>query len=90
MPRYFFSCEGAQSFDDQEGTELDGPHEARIQAIENAGEIIRDHAESFSARPRWRMTVSDDQGTALFHLHFSVEQARAEDQPGGGASEVGP
>jgi hypothetical protein len=77
MPRYFFSCEGAQTFEDLEGTELDDVHSARLQAIENAGEILRDHAESFHACPHWRMTVSDETGSPLFILYFKVEPVLA-------------
>jgi hypothetical protein len=76
MPRYFFSCDGALDFDDADGTELPDLSSARIQAIENAGEILRDGAECFAECPRWRMTVTDEQGQVMFRLHFSVEQAQ--------------
>ena len=77
MPRYFFSCDGAQVFTDQDGTELPDLHAARVQAVQNAGEILKDHAESFSDYPRWRMAVSDETGRVLFRLNFSIEQEPA-------------
>ena len=72
--RYFFSCEGAQHFDDADGTELDGDHSAMVQAIQNAGEILTDHAQAFSVTPFWRMTVSDETGRVAFRLNFTIDQ----------------
>jgi hypothetical protein len=77
MPRYFFSCEGAQTFTDERGTELPDARCAWVQAIQNAGEVMRDHALDFAKNPRWRVTVADEAGEVLFTLHFSAEEGTA-------------
>lgn len=77
MPRYFFSCEGAQTFTDQQGTELADLRCAWIQAIENAGQVLKDHAQSFLNNPQWRMRVTDERGGVLFTLHFNAEEGPA-------------
>jgi len=59
MPRYYFSCEGAQSFVDEDGTELPDIDAARLQAVENAAEIMKDNPESFALHGVWRMTVTE-------------------------------
>lgn len=72
MPRYFFSCEGAQTFTDLDGTELADRRAAELEAIRNAGEILSDHAEAFANNPWWRLTVTDEAGQAVFVLHFTA------------------
>ena len=59
MPRYYFSCEGAQTFVDQVGTELADIDTARLQAVENAAEIMRDNPASFARDGEWTMTVTE-------------------------------
>ena len=66
MPRYFFSCQGAQNFDDKVGTELPNLMAAKVQAFENAGEILKDHAERFAEDPRWRMMIQNEAGELLY------------------------
>lgn len=72
--RYFFSCEGAQSFHDRSGTELADDHCALIQGILNASEVMADHAESFSKTPHWSMTVSDETGRVIFRLNLAIDR----------------
>ena len=72
MPRYFFSCHGAQTFDDKIGTELPDLMSAKVQAFENAGEIFKDHAERFAEDPRWRMMISDEGGEVLYSVVMEV------------------
>jgi flagellar hook-associated protein FlgK len=43
VPRYFFDIEdGARTFVDKEGTELDDVEDARDEALETLGEIAKD------------------------------------------------
>ena len=71
--RYFFSCEGAQNFRDEEGTELADLNEARLQAVQNASEILRDKPEAFATSSRWRAYVTDAAGSTVFVLNLSTE-----------------
>ena len=77
MPRYFFSCRGAQNFDDRIGTELPNLMAAKVQAFENAGEIFKDHAERFALDPRWRMMISDEAGEVLFSVTVEADAMSA-------------
>jgi hypothetical protein len=73
MPLYFFHCEGAQNFIDDRGTELPDLRAARIEAVQNAGEILKDHADRFAEALSWRVYVTDDVGATVFALKLSVE-----------------
>ena len=73
MPRYFFHCEGAQNFFDDEGTEVADISAARVQAVMNAGEILRDHAEKFADSRHWRVFVTDAAGGTVFALQLRIE-----------------
>ena len=73
MPRYFFHCEGAQNFRDDDGTELADLRTARIQAIRNASEVMRDHPEAIARGPGWRIFVTDEGGGTVFAVVLSAE-----------------
>ncbi len=52
MPRFFFHTQTDTRVADQEGVELDGSVEARRQAIQTCGEMMRDAPEGFwGSRP---------------------------------------
>ncbi len=52
MPRFFFPTQTDIRVADQEGVELDGSVEARRQAIQTCGEMMRDAPEGFwGSRP---------------------------------------
>lgn len=74
MKRYYFSSEGAQHFEDREGTELADDHSAMMQAIQNAGEVLVDYAGTFSETPYWRMTVSDENDRVVLRLNITLDQ----------------
>jgi hypothetical protein len=73
MPLYFFHCEGAQNFTDTTGTDLPSDREARLQAIDNAAQVLRDHAENFTGSPWWRVFVKDEAGRTIFALRLTAE-----------------
>jgi hypothetical protein len=74
MPGYFFNCEGAQTFTDSVGTELRNDAAACVQAVENADQVIRDHAAAFALSPKWRSFVTDGQGRVVFDLKLNVQE----------------
>ena len=74
MPRYFFHCEGTESFTDRVGNELPDEMAAREQAIINAAEILKHHAPKFTSAPRWRFFVLDEQGRTVFALRLSLDE----------------
>ena len=66
MPRYFFSCEGAQTFRDTVGTELADDTCARVQAVQNSGQVLKDHAAAFARASGWHVFVTDAAGRDVF------------------------
>ena len=73
MPRYFFSCEGAETFTDNVGTDLPDDAAARLQAVTNAAEVLRDKPHQFTDSPLWRVFVTDQQGRTVFALKLCVD-----------------
>jgi hypothetical protein len=59
MPRYFFHTDTLSRHTDDEGLDLDGPVEARREAIRACGEMLRDCPEGFWGSRPWSVTVTD-------------------------------
>jgi hypothetical protein len=72
MPRYYFHVMDGHASIDREGLELEGLAQARAQAVQTAGEIIRDSGARFWNGTEWLMTVCDSVGTTVFSLRFTA------------------
>lgn len=70
MPRFFFNIHDGVSMSDNEGTELSDWQQARVEAVQLAGAIIKDDAKQIALGEDWRIEVTDEQGLVLFHFHF--------------------
>lgn len=68
MPRYFFHTQTDIRLTDEEGFELDGPVEARREAITACGEMMRDAPEQFWGSRPWSVTVTDAGGLVLYEI----------------------
>ena len=68
MPRYFFHTQTASRETDEEGIELDGPVEARRQAIKTCGEMMRDCPEGFWGSRPWSVVVTDPAELVLWEI----------------------
>jgi hypothetical protein len=79
MPHYFFHTFNGSAHPDTEGTELPGLEEAREEAIQTAGEIIRGQGKKSWKGSDWHMDVTDASGRALLRLRFSLEELSSED-----------
>ena len=73
MPRYFFHVIDGREIIDNEGSELAGLKEARIEAIHLAGSILRDEGDEFWKGEEWHMNVTDASGQSVLRLRFSAE-----------------
>ncbi len=73
MPRYFFHVIDGQNIIDKEGTELSGLRQARAEAIQLAGAILRDEGDKFWNGEEWHMNVTDASGQSVLKLHFSAD-----------------
>lgn len=74
MPRYFFHVTDGESIRDDTGTELSGLPEARRQALQTAGEMLRDGDGRFWTGQEWSMHVIGEDGREILVLKFSAEQ----------------
>jgi len=68
MTRYFFHTQSNSRITDAIGIELKGPHEARKQAVESCGELLRDGGDSFWGSRPWSVIVTDEVGLVLWEL----------------------
>lgn len=84
MARYFFHVQTNVRISDQDGTELDGPIEARREAIRTCGEIMQGAPESFWDSRPWSVTVTDATGLILWEVFMDgFASAATTEQPSG-------
>lgn len=70
MPRYFFHVHDGIERLDQDGVELAGPNDARVQAVIACGEAIKE-LDGFWEEGEWRMQVVDERGAPVCAFTFS-------------------
>lgn len=68
MQRYFFHTQTDTRFSDNEGMVMDGPLEARRQAIATCGQMIVDAPEGFWGSRPWSVTVTNNAGLVLWEI----------------------
>jgi len=73
MPRYFFHVIDGREIIDNQGSELASLKEARVEAIQLAGAILRDEGDKFWNGEEWHMDVTDASGQSVLKLHFSAD-----------------
>jgi hypothetical protein len=77
MPRYFFHVIDGRDIIDSEGSELADLKEARIEAIQLAGAILRDEGDKFWNSGEWHMNVTDASGLSVLKLCFAAQDQGA-------------
>lgn len=75
MPRFHFNVYDGVTDIDHEGQLLPSWTEARLVAIQCAGNIIADDRKRLALGEDWRMEVTDKAGLVLFRLDFSIREA---------------
>ena len=80
MPRFHFHTEDGGVYPDEDGIELVGMSDARIQSVRMLGEILKEQPDKFWDDGSLTLTVTDDRGLVLFVLDASATLA-----PAGGA-----
>jgi hypothetical protein len=58
---------------DNEGSELANLKEARVEAIQLAGAILRDEGDKFWNGEEWHMNVTEASGRSVLKLRFSAQ-----------------
>jgi hypothetical protein len=66
MPLYYFHIEDGISL----AEELENLDTAKCEAVKLAGRMICDETGKFWDRSEWQLTVTDNDGMALFCLNF--------------------
>ncbi len=66
MARFYFNTLDGEAVADAEGVELPDIAAAQVEAVRLTGELLREHAEHFWATRNFAVTVTDEQGSALF------------------------
>lgn len=77
MQRYFFHTQTDSRITDEEGTVLEGPIEARRQAISTCGQMMQDAPEGFWGSRPWTVTVTDSAGLVLWEISMDGIECRA-------------
>ena len=73
MPRYFFNIFDHGTDRDEEGVELSGPKEARVQAVIFAGDYLSDHPELVEDE-KLVIEVRDESHTVLLTVTMTAEE----------------
>ncbi|WP_260597789.1 DUF6894 family protein [Sphingomonas endolithica] len=68
MARYFFHMQTDVRQTDNEGIEIAEPSEARRQAIQTCGEMMKEAPEVFWGSRPWNVTVTDATGRILWEI----------------------
>jgi hypothetical protein len=77
MPRYFFDIADHVRDEDEEGTELADPVQARLQAIAFAAAVLKDDPNLVWDGREFTVHVTDDQGRAVVDVIVRAEQRSA-------------
>jgi hypothetical protein len=77
MARYYFNTQNDEAVTDGEGVELPGGEDAEIEAVVLTGELLREHAREFWKTGSFTVTVTDDNGLALFAIITEAVRAPA-------------
>ena len=68
MPLFFFHTQTDTRTSDAAGIELRGAAEARQQAVQTCGEMMRDAPEAFWGTRPWSVVVTDAVGLVLWEI----------------------
>jgi hypothetical protein len=77
MARYFFHIQTDSRWTDEAGVELASPLEARAQAIETCGQMVRDEPDKFWGSRPWTIVVTDAAGLILWELSMDGQSSAA-------------
>jgi hypothetical protein len=73
MPLYYFHTTDGEETLDREGAEFDGPADARAQAIQTMGEILKDQGATHWDGLGWAMRVVGEDGALICRLRFAAD-----------------
>lgn len=73
MPQYFFNLENHEHIPDEDGIELAGAEEARIQAVIFAGEYLRHNPSLIWDGRKFCVIVEDEMGDEILRIAIHAE-----------------
>jgi hypothetical protein len=77
VARYHFQVRTESHVALTETADLQGAHEARVEAARRIGVLLHDHAHQLWADEEWRMDVTDERGLILFTIQVSTMDCAA-------------
>ena len=77
MPRYIFRVHDGRETPDSENLDLPDIEAARIEAIQLAGDLLRQCATRFTPGADWRVSVMDPTGLILLTLDLALSHSAA-------------
>lgn len=77
MPRFHFNVYDGRDTIDKDGSELLDDREARREAIRLSGAILEETGDKLQLGEEWCMEVTDDAGSLLFRLEFTIVEGPA-------------
>jgi len=70
MPKFFFHTQTESRTTDDSGTECVGAVEARHEAIQVCGQMMKDAPSGFWGSRPWSVTVTDATGLVLWEIYM--------------------
>lgn len=77
MPRYFFDIDNHERYVDEEGTDLAGADDARVQAVIFAGDYLRENPGLVRDGGHLGVAVRDHLGTILLTVAVTASDPTA-------------
>ena len=74
MARYFFHIQNGQEVPDETGTLLNSIADVRREAMMTVSDVLRGYEDEPWKRTDWSLRVTDEAGTSLFTLRFSMKE----------------
>ena len=72
--RYFFTILDGKLIVDTEGTYCASWGEMREQAVETAGECLKDMASKFPSNLEWQLVVTNEGNETVLRLRFALSE----------------
>ena len=77
MPRFYFHTETDVRATDFEGQEFSSYEDARREAIQTCGQMMKDAAVAFWGSRPWNVSVTDETGLILWEIYIDGQTSAA-------------
>ena len=77
VPRFYFHTETDVRVTDADGQEFDSYEEARREAIQTCGQMMKEAAVAFWGSRPWNVSVTDETGLILWEIYIDGQTSAA-------------